>query len=96
MKRYFAENVYHCKVTELPAPVVLGAAGVGGLMYWGIIFPVDVVKSAMQTDSIVKAERTYPTMLQAVQVVAPVCIKCTTLYLSSLLCPPRLCTSMVF
>lgn len=68
MKRYFAENVYHCKATELPAPVVLGAAGVGGLMYWGIIFPVDVVKSAMQTDSIIKSERNYPTMMQTVQV----------------------------
>lgn len=28
-------------------------------MYWCAIFPVDVVKSAMQTDSMIKSERKY-------------------------------------
>lgn len=35
------------KTTELPGWFILGAAGTGGIMYWGIIFPVDVIKSSM-------------------------------------------------
>ena len=50
---------------------VLSAAGVGGLLYWGMIFPVDVVKSAIMTDSIVPAERKYTGMISTAQV----CIK---------------------
>ncbi len=38
------------------------------MAYWVVIFPVDVVKSAMQTDAIVKAERKYPDMLTTTQV----------------------------
>ncbi|KIY97254.1 hypothetical protein MNEG_10708 [Monoraphidium neglectum] len=48
--------------SELPAWVVLSSAGLGGICYWAVIFPVDCVKSAMQTDSIVKSQRTYPDM----------------------------------
>jgi len=51
---------------DLPAPAVVGAAGVGGLLYWLAIFPVDVVKSAIQSDSIVMSERRYKSPLQAV------------------------------
>ena len=32
-------------------------------MYWIACFPVDVIKSSMQTDSIIKSERVYPTMV---------------------------------
>jgi hypothetical protein len=45
--------------TELPAWVVLSSAGLGGICYWLAIFPVDCIKSAMQTDSIIRAERKY-------------------------------------
>lgn len=48
-----------CKTTELPAWIVLGSAGLGGIMYWCVIFPVDVIKSAMATDNIIKSQRTY-------------------------------------
>lgn len=67
MKRHAAENVYHCSPTELPAGVVLGSAGIGGLMYWMMVFPVDVIKSAQQTDNIIKSKRNYPTIAGAVK-----------------------------
>lgn len=47
---------------------VLSAAGIAGPLYWIAIFPVDVIKSSMQTDSIIKSERVYPTMLEAAKV----------------------------
>ena len=53
--------------SELPAWVVVSAAGLGGLMYWVAIFPVDQVKSAMQTDAIDPAQRRFPNMAVATQ-----------------------------
>lgn len=50
---------------DLPAAAVVGAAGVGGLLYWLAIFPVDVVKSAVQSDSISAAERKFSGPLAA-------------------------------
>lgn len=44
---------------DLPAWTVLSAAGLGGICYWLVIFPVDCIKSAMQTDNIIKAQRKY-------------------------------------
>jgi hypothetical protein len=44
------------------------AAGVGGLMYWVTIYPLDQIKSAMATDSIIVSERKYPTMAVTAQV----------------------------
>jgi solute carrier family 25 carnitine/acylcarnitine transporter 20/29 len=54
-----------CEVKDLSAPVVVGAGGFGGILYWLAIYPVDVIKSAMMTDSIIPAERKYPTMLSS-------------------------------
>eukprot|EP00803_Ostreobium_quekettii_P004763 evm.model.scf_688.1 EVM.evm.TU.scf_688.1 scf_688:9330-12090(-) len=62
-----AAKRYNCTVPELPPYVVMTAAGIGGLLYWVTIFPVDVVKSAMATDSIIYSERKYPTMAVTVQ-----------------------------
>ncbi|KAI8476308.1 MAG: mitochondrial carrier domain-containing protein [Monoraphidium minutum] len=45
--------------SELPAWTVLSAAGFGGVLYWGMIFPVDSIKSAMQTDTIVRCQRRF-------------------------------------
>jgi hypothetical protein len=55
-------------VSQLPAPVVMGAAGVGGITYWLAIFPVDVIKSSMQSDTIIKAERKYTDMATTARV----------------------------
>ena len=57
-----------CKKTELPAPWVITAGGLGGILYWCAIYPVDVVKSAMATDSIIPKERKYPDMITTYKV----------------------------
>ena len=61
MKDHMA-SYRECKKTELPAPWVITAGGLGGLLYWLAIYPVDVIKSAMATDSIEPSKRKYPTM----------------------------------
>ncbi|GLC36958.1 hypothetical protein PLESTB_000174200 [Pleodorina starrii] len=50
---------YGCKPTELSAGAITACAGIAGITYWLVIFPVDCIKSAMQTDSIVPSERKY-------------------------------------
>ncbi|CAG9463121.1 unnamed protein product [Pedinophyceae sp. YPF-701] len=52
-----------CTVPELPAPFVLTSAGIGGLLYWVTVYPIDVIKSAMMTDALAKTERRYPSFL---------------------------------
>ncbi|KAK9863589.1 hypothetical protein WJX84_011011 [Apatococcus fuscideae] len=69
LKKRAAES-YGCTQQELANDhpfTVLSAAGVGGLLYWMMIFPVDVVKSAIMTDSIVPAERKYTGMISTAQ-----------------------------
>ena len=61
LKRAAAAH-YGVAPSELPAWTVIGAAGLGGICYWMVIFPVDCVKSAMQTDSIIKSQRRFPDM----------------------------------
>lgn len=52
---------------ELPAPYIMGSAALGGISYWLVIFPVDCIKSAMQTDTIIKSQRKYPDVLTTVK-----------------------------
>lgn len=52
-------RTYKCEPKDIPGHVVLTAAGLGGLSYWLVIFPVDCVKSAMQTDNIMRSQRKY-------------------------------------
>lgn len=54
--------------TELPAYAVLSSAALGGIAYWLAIFPVDVIKSSMQTDSIIKGQRRYTDILSSAKV----------------------------
>lgn len=61
---------------ELPGILTVAAAGTGGLMYWLAIYPIDQIKSAMQTDSIIKAERKYPTMGAAFSVRRTAALQC--------------------
>lgn len=43
----------------LPAGAVLTAGGLGGFVYWLCTYPTDVVKSALQTDAVDRAQRKY-------------------------------------
>ena len=42
-------------------------------MYWVTIYPLDQIKSAMATDSIIVSERKYPTMTVTAQVILTCC-----------------------
>lgn len=53
---------------DLPAWAVLSSAALGGIAYWLAIFPVDVIKSSMQTDNIIASQRKYPSILSAAKV----------------------------
>ena len=46
---------------------ILIAGGVGGVMYWLSTFPVDSIKSAMQSDAIIPNRRRYASMSDAVR-----------------------------
>ncbi|KAL4421587.1 hypothetical protein ABPG75_010878 [Micractinium tetrahymenae] len=57
-----AASHYGCETKDLSAAVVMAAGGTGGILYWLAIFPVDVIKSAMMTDSIDPSQRRYPSI----------------------------------
>jgi len=40
----------------------LTSAGFAGFMYWVMFYPTDVIKSAMMTDHMIKADRKFPTI----------------------------------
>jgi solute carrier family 25 carnitine/acylcarnitine transporter 20/29 len=47
------------KVDQLPASSVLLAGGLGGFSYWIATYPMDVIKSSMQSDSPDRAQRKF-------------------------------------
>jgi len=55
------------RVEDLPAWKVLLAGGLGGMAFWAFTYPTDVVKSSIQTDSIVQSERKYKNYMDAVR-----------------------------
>lgn len=57
----------NCAVTDLPPHEVMLAGGLGGLLYWLATFPVDSVKSALQSDSLNPAERKYNGIMGCIQ-----------------------------
>lgn len=57
-----------CRPKDLPGWMTVTAAGLGGLAYWVTIYPLDQIKSAMSTDSIIVSQRKYPTMIVTAQV----------------------------
>ena len=46
-------------VADLTVGQQLVSGGIGGFLYWFLTYPTDVVKSAMQSDDIVKRNRKY-------------------------------------
>ncbi|KAJ9522426.1 hypothetical protein QJQ45_008285 [Haematococcus lacustris] len=51
----------------VPCHLAMAPYCLGGVTYWLSIFPVDCIKSAMQTDSIVRSERKYPDFITTAQ-----------------------------
>ena len=54
-------KAYGIQSHEIPSSVVLCCAGTGGITYWLACFPIDQIKSAMQTDAIRSSDRKYKT-----------------------------------
>lgn len=46
-------------LNDLPAWKVMSAGGIGGLMYWALTYPTDVIKSTIQTDNIDHSKRKF-------------------------------------
>jgi solute carrier family 25 carnitine/acylcarnitine transporter 20/29 len=53
---------------DLPAWAVLSSAALGAFGYWLAIFPVDVIKSSMQTDNIIASQKRFPNMATTAKV----------------------------
>jgi len=47
------------RVEDLSSLSVMAAGGIGGMMYWSLTYPTDVIKSSIQTDHIDPAQRKY-------------------------------------
>ena len=47
-------------VSSLSSFEVLISGGFGGLGYWVLCYPLDIIKSAIQTDAVDPAQRKYP------------------------------------
>jgi solute carrier family 25 carnitine/acylcarnitine transporter 20/29 len=52
-------------INTLPTYKVLAAGALGGLMYWVTVYPIDVVKSAIQCDAPNKSERRFKSTIDA-------------------------------
>jgi len=66
LKSHWA-GVYQCEVRDLPAHVLLGSAGFGGILFWLTTYPIDVIKSSMMCDTLDRSKRTYRSFLQTAQ-----------------------------
>jgi len=53
------------KLEQLSSGKLLAAGSVGGLAYWAFTFPIDVVKSAIQADALVKTDRRFSGIVDA-------------------------------
>lgn len=49
-RKYFAQNVYKCKIDDLPTLPLLLSGGLSGLACWTVAYPLDTVKTRLQVD----------------------------------------------
>ena len=56
------------KWATLTALLPPSLSAVGGFLYWVTIFPVDCIKSAMQTDNILRSQRKYTDLVTTAKV----------------------------
>eukprot|EP01062_Namystynia_karyoxenos_P062889 TRINITY_DN55747_c0_g1_i1.p1 TRINITY_DN55747_c0_g1~~TRINITY_DN55747_c0_g1_i1.p1 ORF type:complete len:303 (+),score=64.28 TRINITY_DN55747_c0_g1_i1:81-989(+) len=50
-----------CKKQELALGDLFACGGLAGTLYWVAVFPLDCIKSAQQSDCLVRADRQFPT-----------------------------------
>jgi len=51
---------------ELSKSSVMIAGGIAGTLFWASIFPFDVIKSRLQTDSTIRSSRTYSSLFDCI------------------------------
>jgi len=51
------------RVDEISTGKLLISGGIGGMAYWSFIYPIDVIKSKMQTDHVLPSQRKYSSVL---------------------------------
>jgi len=54
-------------INKVPGYKLFIAGGMGGIAYWIAIYPIDVIKTVLQTDSLNKATRKYKGVLDVAQ-----------------------------
>lgn len=60
-------DYYKCKTTDLSVGALFSMGGLAGSLYWGLLFPADVIKSKMMSDSINYQDRKYKTIMTTIQ-----------------------------
>jgi solute carrier family 25 carnitine/acylcarnitine transporter 20/29 len=72
---YFTSyNLLRQQLTKLnnnqeTSPIILVSGGVAGMVYWLSIYPVDVVKTRLQTDSLIITQRQYTVLFSMHQII---------------------------
>ena len=64
-KDTFSEQL-GCARKDLPVTHIFAAGGLAGVLYWGGLYPFDIIKSTIQSDSMVPKERTFTTVPQTI------------------------------
>ena len=62
----FAEK-RKCSVQDLPVKFNLIAGSIGGILFWGLFFPLDVIKSSIHGDSPLKEKKKYNGILDVIR-----------------------------
>lgn len=56
---------HNCEVKNIPLTNTLVSGAIGGWFYWFIFFPIDVIKSSLQSDNPDKSKRRYKGAIDA-------------------------------
>ncbi len=52
--------------SQMPAYEAISFGALAGVSYWLPVYPIDVIKSKIQTDTLISSERKYPGILRAI------------------------------